>query len=67
MAKTRRCGWCDAEIKSKDVVGINLKLLGGSGTELYCMTCLAEYIGCTIDDLETKIEEFKEQGCTLFG
>ena len=27
---------------------------------------MAEYIGCSEDDLHIKIREFKEQGCTLF-
>lgn len=66
MAK-RKCAWCDAEIKSKDVVGINLKLLGSSGVEMYCLDCLAVYCDCTVDDLKSKIEEFKQQGCTLFS
>ena len=28
--------------------------------------CLADYLGCTVDELLEKIEEFKEEGCTLF-
>lgn len=66
MAK-RKCMWCDAEIQSRDTVGINLKLLGASTTEMYCLDCLAEYCGCTVDDLKDKIREFKQQGCTLFS
>jgi len=30
------------------------------------MECLADYLGCTVDELLDKIEEFKEEGCTLF-
>ena len=30
------------------------------------MNCLAEFLGCTIDDLLDKIEEFKDEGCILF-
>ena len=28
---------------------------------------LADYLGCTVDELLDKIEEFKEEGCTLFS
>jgi len=30
------------------------------------MDCLAEYLGCTVEELLDKIEEFKEEGCKLF-
>ena len=50
----------------KDTVGINKKLLGKKITNFYCMDCLADYLGCTVDDLLEKIEEFKEEGCELF-
>ena len=42
------------------------KLLGESIENFYCMDCLAEYLGCTVQDLLDKIEEFKEEGCKLF-
>ena len=29
-------------------------------------TPLADFLGCTVDDLLDKIEEFKDEGCTLF-
>ena len=57
------CGKNDLE---KDTIGINKKLLGTSITNFYCMECLAEYLGCTVDELLDKIEEFKEEGCKLF-
>ena len=66
MAK-RKCVWCDTEIKSKDAVGINLKLLGTSTTDFYCIDCLAVYCDCTVEDLQEKIAEFKNQGCALFS
>ena len=34
--------------------------------EFFCIDCLADYLGCTVDELLEKIEEFKEEGCTLF-
>lgn len=50
----------------KDTIGINKKMLGKDITNFYCMDCLADYLGCTVDELLEKIEEFKEEGCTLF-
>lgn len=41
-------------------------MLGKDITNFYCMDCLADYLGCTVDELLEKIEEFKEEGCTLF-
>lgn len=32
----------------------------------YCMDCLADYLEVSVQDLEDKIEIFKEQGCKLF-
>ena len=42
------------------------KLIDADTEDFYCICCLAEYIGCTEQDLIEKIQEFKEQGCTLF-
>ena len=50
----------------KDTIGINKKLLGTDITNFYCMECLANYLECTVEELLDKIEEFKEEGCTLF-
>jgi hypothetical protein len=61
----KHCILCETELK-KDHVALNKKLLGRSIEKYYCIRCLAEYIGCTVEDLLTKIEEFKEQGCALF-
>lgn len=58
------CGKTDLE---KDTIGINKKLLGLDMQNFYCMDCLAEYLECSVDELLDKIEEFKEEGCTLFA
>lgn len=56
---------CGANL-DKDTVALNKKLLGREIRSLMCLCCLAEYLSCTEEDLRVKIEEFKEQGCTLF-
>ena len=50
----------------KDEIALNKKLLGIDTEDYYCIDCLSEYLECEKEDLETKIQEFKEQGCTLF-
>ena len=60
------CVICGNERLEKDTVGINKKMLGESIDNFYCMDCLAEYLGCTVQELLDKIEEFKEEGCKLF-
>lgn len=64
MSKKNCCD-CGKSLK-KDEVALSQKLIGIEITEFYCLPCLAEYIGCTVEDLEIKMQEFKEQGCTLF-
>lgn len=60
------CLACGVGDLDKDTVGINKKMLGKDIKSFYCMDCLADYLGCSVEDLLEKIEEFKEDGCTLF-
>ena len=62
----KECVACGIKPLNKDTVGINKKLLGRNIINYYFMECLADYLGCTVDDLLDKIEEFKSEGCTLF-
>ena len=57
------CGKPDLE---KNEIGINKKLLGEQIENYYCLNCLADYLEATVDELNAKIEEFKEEGCKLF-
>lgn len=65
MANTKMCVECGVSIK-KDEMALSQKMLGRGITEFYCIDCLAESFDCDPDDLVVKIQEFKEQGCTLF-
>lgn len=60
------CISCNFELE-KDHIALNRKLLGRNIKKLMCLRCLAEYLDCQIDDLLTKIEEYKEQDCGLFS
>lgn len=59
------CKFCAKQLE-KDEIALSKKLLGRNIEKCMCITCLAEYIDCTEDDLLVKIEEFREQGCALF-
>ena len=63
---TYACVTCSKEPLEKNEVGITKKLLGEDTSVYYCMDCLADYLDVTVQDIEDKIEEFKEQGCKLF-
>lgn len=60
------CVICGKKNLEKDTLGINKKLLGTDIANFYCMDCLAEYLGFTVQELLDKIQEFKDEGCTLF-
>ena len=62
-----KCVICEKEILEKNVIGLNKKLLGIDIKNYYCMSCLAEFLGVTEEELLAKIDEFKEQGCKLFN
>jgi len=62
----KECLACRKTPLDKDTIGINKKMLGEKIKNFYCMDCLADYLGCSVEDLLEKIEEFKEEGCSLF-
>ncbi|ERL25321.1 hypothetical protein [Mitsuokella sp. oral taxon 131] len=65
MSRKVLCIDCGKRLR-KDEIALSQKLIDVDTMEFYCLDCLADYIGCTIDDLRDKIQEFKEQGCVLF-
>ena len=65
-AKKVFCVSCGKEALEKNEIGINKKLLGEQVESFYCMDCLADYLGVSVQDILDKIEEFKDQGCKLF-
>lgn len=65
--KAHKCIACGHDNLDKNTVGINKKLIGENVASFYCMDCLADYLGCEVQDILDKIEEFKEEGCKLFS
>ena len=60
------CYVCGKESLSKNEIGLTRKLLNKNADKFYCLDCLADYLEVDTEFLLDKIEEFKEQGCTLF-
>ncbi|MGE4300417.1 MAG: hypothetical protein AB7F40_02320 [Victivallaceae bacterium] len=60
------CVCCKKQNLGKNAIGLNKKLLGDKIVNFYCMDCLADYLGVTVEELREKIEQFKAEGCKLF-
>lgn len=60
------CICCEKSDLKKNEISINKKLLGEHIEIFYCIDCLADYLGATVEEINAKIEEFKEEGCKLF-
>lgn len=68
MNKNICCSFCGVDL-TKDECGINRKILEhDTKNKIWrCLMCLADYLECSKEELEDKIEEFKAEGCKLFG
>lgn len=64
--QAKRCYVCGKTPLSKNEIGLVKKLIDRKANRFYCINCLADYLEVTVNELEAKIEEFKEEGCTLF-
>lgn len=43
------------------------KMVSRGATQFFCMNCLAQYHGVPVENLYEKLEQFRADGCTLFG
>ena len=64
-AKKEICIDCNKRL-TKDEIALNKKMISLDIKEFRCLNCLSVSFGCDVEDLKIKIDEFKEQGCTLF-
>ena len=62
----KKCYICNKTPLTKDEIGLTKKLIDRNAKTFYCLPCLAEYLEVTEEELLAKIEEFKDEGCTLF-
>lgn len=60
------CYVCGKNPLSKDEIGLTKKLIDKKSPIFYCISCLAEYLEITSEELLAKLEEFKDEGCILF-
>ena len=64
--ETKQCYACSKSPLSKDEIGLVKKLIDKKAKQFYCLSCLADYFEVTEEELLAKVEQFKEEGCTLF-
>ena len=62
----RICYVCGKTHLSKDEIGLTKKLIDKKTDKFYCLSCLAEYLEVTEEELLAKVQEFKDEGCKLF-
>lgn len=60
-----RCKDCGRGLV-KDEIALNKKIVNPDAREFLCLECMGIMFDCSVEDLEIKIDEFKEQGCALF-
>ena len=62
----KKCYVCGKTPLTKNEIGLTKKLIDNKSSFFYCLPCLAEYLEVTEEELLAKIEDFKNEGCTLF-
>lgn len=61
----KKCLECNKNL-TKDEIGLSKKMLGRNTKQFLCLECLSNYLNTDTEILIEKIEQFKEEGCTLF-
>lgn len=59
------CTNCSKNL-AKDEIALSKKMLGKNTKQYLCLGCLSDYLNTDKEILLEKIEQFKEEGCTLF-
>lgn len=60
-----QCQSCQEKLSTNEI-GISLRLLGRNSKRLLCRECLALELKVDPNLIDKKIEQFRQQGCTLF-
>lgn len=66
MTKKVDCYICGKENLTRNEIGLNKKLIGRDIKKLHCLQCLAVYLELSVDEIEERLQEFKDAGCALF-
>ena len=61
----KKCTNCSKNLV-KDEIALSKKMLGKNTKQYLCLDCLGDYLNTDKEILLEKIEQFKEEGCTLF-
>ena len=59
------CIACRKPVNS-DEIAMTRKLINRGATSFLCLPCLAERFEATLEELQERMQAFKEMGCTLF-
>lgn len=59
------CRECSKEL-NKDEKAIYYRLVNRNTKDFLCIPCLSNKFKCKIEDINKRIVEFKNMGCTLF-
>jgi ribosomal protein L34E len=59
------CEKCGKEL-SHNEIGASKKFINRASTSFLCRKCLAERFNIPPEFIDSKIEQLKKQGCTLF-
>ncbi len=59
------CARCRSAV-TRDEAALTRKLINRGMEEAWCLSCLGAHFRVSRAALEKKIDQFREQGCTLF-
>ena len=62
----KKCYVCGKAPLTKNEIGLTKKLIERNAKYFYCISCLADYLEVTEEELLAKVEDYKREGCTLF-
>lgn len=62
---SKRCSCCDKKLKKNDVA-LSMKYYGRQVEKFMCSKCIGKELGMNREQIKQQIEDFKNQGCSLF-
>lgn len=62
----KTCCECGANVRQREVLGMNYKYFGTDSNVVYCKKCLKKKLDLNTAQWKEQVNKFNEQGCTLF-